>query len=85
MGLLDDLAVKPAKDKTCTVRDILFAVSYDERLAILEAIEKIKMDDHGARGKVYSHQWLSDVLSTNGYTVSRTTISRHINRKCSCE
>lgn len=85
MGLLEDLQNTPTKERSCTVHSILSSISLEERKALLTAIERVKSDERSSRAKQYSCQWLADVLASNGYNVSRSTVSRHINGECSCE
>jgi hypothetical protein len=85
MGLLEALTEETSRPTKCAIRDILSAVSEEERIALLEAIEKVRFDARPSVSRVYSYSWLAGVLTNNGYTVSRTTVSRHTTRKCGCE
>ena len=53
--------------------------------AVNKAEEEIKVDTGNGRAKTYSCSWLSEVLTKNGYPVSSSTISRHMNGRCGCE
>lgn len=85
MGLLDALTTDPVAPTTCLLRDIFGSLSKEEQAALSEAIEKVRTDERPGRNKVYSHTWLSKILSDNGYPVSRSTIARHINGDCGCD
>lgn len=85
MGLLEDLKEIPIKERTCTIAEMLTKVTQEERNALLWAIDQVRCDERYSRAKRYSSQWLADVLRNNGYPVSRSTVSRHVNGECSCE
>lgn len=85
MGLLDELTNKEERREYCRLREILEELPEEEAAAVEDAVEKIRTDERLSRSKVYSNQWLSDVLTNNGYKVSRSTVSRHVSRSCSCE
>lgn len=85
MGLLDELTTSPVLGTTCRLRDIYAEISPEEKEALLAAIEKVRTDERPGRTKVYSHTWLADTLSNNGYTISRSTVARHINGDCGCD
>ena len=53
--------------------------------AIDRAIELIREDDGQGRSKAYSVSWLTGALRKNGYSISMSTIQRHINGDCPCE
>lgn len=84
MGLREDLLEDRQNITSCTIRDILDVLSPEDREALLEAIEKVRTDERPSRAKVYSNQWLADVLTNNGHTISRSTVARHISGECSC-
>lgn len=53
--------------------------------ALDRAVELIKLDNGSGKAKVYSCQWLTEVLNKHGYKISSSTISRHLSGRCSCE
>lgn len=85
MGLLEDLTGAGQRVEFCRIREIYSELTPEETTALDDAIHKVRMDERSSRSKVYSNQWLSDVLTANGYKVSRSTVARHISRGCSCE
>lgn len=85
MGLLDDLLNEPPKPTECKIQLIFESVEEDERTALQQAVERVRLDERSGRAKIYSNQWLAKVLSDNGYDVSRSTVARHVKKECSCE
>ncbi len=53
--------------------------------AIDESIERIRNDKGQGKSKTYSVTWLHRVLMQSGYSVSVSTIQRHVNKGCACE
>lgn len=87
MGLLNDLTEEFTIERNCRfgeIREALASSSPEELEALDAAVEKIRSDERMSRSKVYSNQWLSDILTKNGYPISRATVSRHVNKGCSC-
>lgn len=86
-GLVDDLLMRePASVKMeCGFTRIYQALGDKEKAAVDAALERIKNDTGAGRAKVYSYSWLAEVLKKNGYSISSSTIARHMTGKCSCE
>lgn len=87
MGLLADLTEEFSVERKCRfgeIRELLASSSTEELQALDDAVSKIRSDERMSRSKVYSNQWLSDILTKNGYSISRATVSRHVNKECSC-
>lgn len=85
MGLLEDLQKSVEKPTVCRMKTIFDSVSEDEKSALKLAIQRVKDDERLGKSKEYSATWLSDVLTGNGYPVSRSSVTRHITGVCSCE
>ena len=84
MGLIDDLEAPVDHGGTCKYHLLHEALSADEQQALDEALLKVARDERSSRAKQYSCEWLSQVLTRNGYSISRSTISRHLNEECNC-
>lgn len=85
MGLLEDLQTETKKDTSCLLRNIFDTLSDEEKNALRAAVDKIKSDERLGKSKQYSATWLASILSSNGYPISRSTITRHLTGACSCE
>lgn len=84
MGLVGDLEAPIEVVGTCKYKVIYDDLSSDEQDALSDALGKVIRDERSSRAKQYSCEWLSQVLTRNGYPISRSTISRHINEDCNC-
>lgn len=85
MGLLDDLKNEAVHPTTCRLRIIFDTLSDEEKEALRAALRNVELDERFGRSKQYSTTWLSSVLTNNGYSISRSTITRHLTGACSCE
>lgn len=86
-GLVDDLLMRePSNVKMeCGFTRIYQALDEKEKTAVDAALERIKNDTGAGRAKVYSYSWLAEVLKKNGYSISSSTIARHMTGRCNCE
>ena len=86
-GLVDDLLMREPSNvrMECGFTRIYQALGDKEQAAVDAALERIKNDTGAGRAKVYSYSWLSEVLKKNGYSISSSTIARHMTGKCNCE
>lgn len=57
----------------------------EQQEALDRAIELVRADDGQGRSKAYSSSWLTGILRNNGYSISTSTIQRHVNGECPCE
>ena len=71
--------------KQCKLSIITNKMDDEHREAIERAIDLIREDDGQGRSKAYSVSWLTGALRKNGYSISMSTIQRHINGECPCE
>jgi hypothetical protein len=85
MGLVDDLQAPAPLITRCGLSAIREQLQDDEREALDVALSKIRSDQRQSRAKRYSCEWLANTLTDNGYPISRSTVSRHLNGECSCE
>lgn len=85
MGLLEDLQTEDKKFTTCLLKTVFDSLPEQEQEALRNAIENVKKDERSGKAKQYSTTWLSNVLTTNGYPISRSSVSRHLSGVCSCE
>lgn len=86
-SLISDLlsrSVEEIKTK-CGLTKLREAMSPEEAEALDRALELIKGDHNSGRAKVYSAEWLTSVLNKHGHSISASTISRHLSKRCSCE
>jgi hypothetical protein len=86
-SLIADLTERQANAlrQKCSFTRIKESMTPEECTAVNKAEEEIKTDTGNGRAKTYSCSWLSEVLTKNGYAVSASTISRHMNGRCGCE
>jgi hypothetical protein len=86
-SLVADLTERQADAlrQKCSFTRIKESMSSEEHSAVNKAEEEIRTDTGNGRAKTYSCTWLSEVLTKNGYSVSSSTISRHMNKRCGCE
>lgn len=57
---------------------IMESMSEDERQAVIRSLDLIRSDTRRGKARVYSCAWLSEVLTSHGYPISRTTIRRFL-------
>ncbi len=69
----------------CSYTRIKESMSAEEAEAVENAEKAITTDSGNGRAKIYSCSWLSEILTKNGYSISASTISRHMNGRCGCE
>jgi len=86
-GLIKDLMERHtgSMKQKCSYTRIKENLPADEAEAVENAEKAIKTDSGNGRAKIYSCTWLSEILTKNGYPVSSSTISRHMNGRCGCE
>lgn len=85
MNLINDLSVGVPKDPSCLLKTIFDTLSEDEQVALRKALDNVRKDERFGKSKQYSTTWLASVLSSNGFPISRSTITRHLTGACSCE
>lgn len=69
----------------CKFTQIREKLTEDERSALDKAVDSIREDAGVGKAKTFSTSWLTKVLRNFGYTISISTIQRHVNKECSCE
>lgn len=85
--LLEDLE-SPRSDYSgapCKFKLIKDSMSEDEQLGVDRAVEKVRNDLGQGRSKAHSASWLTRLLRKNGYSISVSTVQRHVNKECPCE
>ena len=89
MSLADDLSKEPASaSQKCTVGILLAGFNKQDKQAFQQAVDKIRAvpsDVRRSRGYPYTSTWLLGVLRTNGYTLSKESLRKHLNGECNCE
>lgn len=86
-SLVHDLTTRDSSETRtpCTFSVIQQAMTPEESEALNNAMTLIKEDRGVGRAKVYSYEWLSDVLTKHGHQISTSTIGRHARGKCGCQ
>ena len=86
-SLVQDLATRAYSDTRtpCAFNAIQRGMGDEEKEALANALAMIKADEGIGRAKVYSYDWLSEVLSKHGHQISPSTIGRHARGKCGCQ
>lgn len=86
-GLVHDLTTRGVSETRtpCKFSLIQQVVSPEESEALSNAMSLIKDDRGVGRAKVYSYEWLVDVLSKHGHQISTSTLGRHARGKCGCQ
>lgn len=86
-SLVHDLTTRTQSDTRtpCAVGSIKKNMTPEEVDALNNALSMIKGDSGIGRAKVYSYEWLADVLSKHGHNVSTSTLGRHARGKCGCQ
>jgi hypothetical protein len=86
-SLVTDLMSRRSEElKTkCGLTRLRESMNDEEAEALGRAIELVKTDNNIGRAKVYSSQWLTEVLNKHGHLISSSTIARHISGRCNCE
>jgi len=69
----------------CKFTQIREKLDEDEQQALDKAVSGIREDAGLGKAKTYSTTWLTRVLRNFGYTISVSTVQRHVNKECSCE
>lgn len=82
-ALANPRAGKESSD--CKLMKIRVRLDEDDRKSLDQALTLIKADDGNGRSKTYSTSWLCKVLKQFGYTISTSSVQRHINGSCGCE
>jgi hypothetical protein len=73
------------KPLVCKFTQIREKLETDEQEALDKAVNGIREDAGLGKAKMYSTTWLTRVLRNFGYTISVSTVQRHVNKECSCE
>jgi thioesterase domain-containing protein len=86
-SLVTDLLSRDSRElKTkCGLTRLKESMNDEEAEALGRAIELVKSDNSIGKAKVYSSQWLTEVLNKHGHFISSSTIARHISGRCNCE
>lgn len=86
-GLIKDLMERNtgSMKQKCSYTRIKENMPVDEAEAVTNAENAIREDSGNGRAKIYSCTWLAEILTKNGYSISSSTISRHMNGRCGCE
>ena len=64
---------------------VINKLEIEEQEALDKAVSCIRDDAGLGKAKTYSTTWLTRVLRNFGYTISVSTVQRHVNKECSCE
>ena len=83
--LLKELQEPVITPRFCQFAKIIQVVSDEEARTVNAIIEDLRDAMLGKRISIYTFEWLAGTLTKHGHTVSGTTISRHVRRKCACE
>lgn len=89
MRLAEQLSAGPLQQQTsCQVRTIYGQLDEADETALRKTLVEIRdtpgidrRSNHGSKNVV----WVTDILNNMGLQVSRTSITRHIKGRCSCE
>lgn len=73
------------KPLVCKFTQIREKLEPEEQEALDKAVNGIREDAGLGKAKTYSTTWLTRVLRNFGYTISVSTVQRHVNKECSCE
>lgn len=86
-SLVHDLTTRTQSDTRtpCVVGAIKKGMTQEEVDALNKALSLIQSDNGVGRAKVYSYEWLADVLAKHGHSVSTSTLGRHARGKCGCQ
>lgn len=86
-SLLDDLVSPKVHDSKldCGLTKIRSQMDEEAAEALDKAVEMIRNDTGSGRSKVYSCEWLTDVLRKHKYDISSSTVARHVAKRCRCE
>ena len=86
-SLVEDLSTprEAITSTVCKFYRVKELMSEEEQSAVDRAVEMVRNDNGMGKGKVYSASWLTKVLKQHGYSVSISTIQRHVNGECCCE
>lgn len=69
----------------CKFTKIREQLTAEEQAALDKAVNGIREDAGLGKAKTYSTTWLTRVLRNFGYTISVSTVQRHVNKECACE
>lgn len=83
--LLKELREPVVTPRFCQFAKIIQVVSDEEAETIKVIVEELRDAMDGTRISIYTFEWLAGTLTKHGHTISGTTISRHVRRKCACE
>lgn len=70
---------------TCKFSQVRMQLEKEEQDALDKAVDGIREDMGLGKAKTYSATWLTKVLKNYGYSISVSTVQRHVNKECSCE
>jgi hypothetical protein len=84
--LAESLAVVPAS-KRCRVAEIVEHLDAEDRQAFADACLKVRAVAPRDRssGYPFTEMWLIRALRTQGFTLSKESMSRHVKGECGCE
>ena len=70
--------------RSCLFSTIQETLTEEERSALDTAIDNIVADKNTGQRKAFSVAWLVGVLSSQGHSISASTLRRHVMRGCVC-
>lgn len=68
----------------CKIATLRETLDKEDLQSLNTSLERIAADSGRGRARVYSTEWLANILNSHGHPISRSTIERHIKGKCSC-
>lgn len=69
----------PRKQNRCVLGTIIDSLESDDAKALNDAIEKL-----GSGTAHFSAAWLHRIIVSDGHKVSENSLSKHVNKRCSC-
>lgn len=92
MGIAEDVELRKEaatpKPRKCKLALLVESLSPDDELAFKYAMERSLEEAAQQRPlneRIFTGQWLTDVLNKNGYRVSSTVVRDHLAGKCTCD
>ena len=89
MSLAADLKKEPAPvGLKCTVGILRAGLNKQDKQAFDDALAKISVmpwDRRRGTNYPYTSTWLLNIVRSNGYTLSKGSLRKHLNHECTCE
>lgn len=89
MSLAADIQEKTdeaARPRVCKIGHLLVSLETEDSNALRAAISSVREDRTKKQcDRIFSIQWLTDVLTNNGHFVGKTVVSEHIRESCACD